>query len=52
MQEYIVRTFFRSVGSFLLGIAGIMAYNMNYIGAIISGVLGIAFFLVKDKLEE
>ena len=52
MDEAIRRTFFRSIGTFLLGIAGICVMQMNYIGAIIAGGLGIAFFLIKDKLEE
>jgi len=52
MDEAIRRTFFRSIGTFLLGLAGIMAYNMNYLGALISGALGILFYVVKDKLEE
>jgi len=52
MYEAVRRTFFRSIGTFLLGLAGICAYNYNYVGAVIAGVLGIAFFLVKDKLEE
>ena len=52
MDEAIRRTFFRSIGTFLLGLAGIMAYNMNYFGAIIAGALGIIFYIVKDKMEE
>jgi len=52
MDEAIRRTFFRSIGTFLLGIAGICAYSGNYIGALISGALGILFYVVKDKLEE
>ena len=52
MSEAVERTFFRSVGTFLLGLAGVMCYFGNYVGAIISGAFGIAFYYVKDKREE
>lgn len=48
----IERTVLRSVGTFLFAIAGVCAMTGNYIGAVISGILGIAFYYVKDKQEE
>ena len=46
------RTILRSVGSFLLAIAGVSAFVGNYTGAVIAGILGVIFYYIKDKQEE